>query len=161
MFGCGRSKPIDAIYYGDWVNTYTENYHYIDQTKETLLEKDWAEKRNMEPLSIHLYAKGVYYEVARSSNGSLIKSNRGKWSANNNQIRIQTEESLFSAQVILFEGVLSMKGHQYPLDDYGKTINNQAIKKILKFRKANKSDSLYNESELYFQSIQDSNYYLR
>lgn len=133
--GC-KLQPVDAVYYGAWINTYSEEYSYDTQKTTILNEGDWIDKK-WTAAPIILLDHKTYAQIIIDRNGKLTKQVKGKWSTrNNNDLTIQTDDYLFSGTIVLLNEELTVEGHQYPLDRYNRAIQIEGIKRKLKYRSA-------------------------
>jgi|GEM_PF-3984050 len=140
IFGC-KQNPVDAVYYGTWINTYTEDYSYETQDTTFILEEEWIDKKWSQPPIILLEKGSRYTQLVRDRNGRQVERIQGKWSTrNNNDLTIQTDDFLFSGSIVLLNEVLTIKGHQYPLDRYKRSVQAEGIKRQLVYRQATQEE---------------------
>jgi len=138
-----RQSPVDAVYYGEWVNTYTEEYSYETQESNIILENEWLDKKWQHPPFLELMEGSKSFEIHWNRLGGKGKLIQGKWSIrNNNDLTIQTNEFLFSGSIVLLKDVLIIEGHQYPLDEYQRAKREEGIKRKLKYRRATNQERL-------------------
>ena len=155
MSSC-KAKPVDAVYYGDWVNTYTEEYNYETTNSSKITEASWPVQRAMMPPIVHLLNHRDYIQFFRTRSGKLAGQHIGKWSIrNNNDITIQTDEHLFYGKIVLLNEVLTIEGQKYPLDKNRQAIRAKAIEQKLKYRRANNKDlEILEETMQLYEQIQ-------
>jgi hypothetical protein len=121
--GACKQQPVDAVYYGQRVNTYTEEYNYATDSTSTLTEEHWPKQSDMKPHIMIRSDQSDYFQFLKNKSGKLAANKDGKWSIrNNNEITIQTEGHLFYKKIVLLNGALSIEGQSYPLDENRKEI---------------------------------------
>lgn len=136
-----KQNPVDAVYYGNWVNTYSYEYNYESGATSTISEEEWPTQRDQIPPIIQLLDHRKYKKYQITTSGASFIIDNGKWSTrNNNDLTIQTDRYLFSGEIILLNESLSIEGIQYPIDKNQLVIREKAVEYKMKYRRATKKE---------------------